>query len=46
MALLGKPKGERKIERSRHRWNIILKLIFKNWIAGMDWIDLSQDRDR
>ena len=26
--------------------NIILKLIFKNWGGGMDWIDLAQDRDR
>ena len=25
---------------------IILKLIFKSWDGGMDWIDLAQDRDR
>jgi hypothetical protein len=25
---------------------IILKLIFKKWAGGMDWIDLAQDRDR
>jgi hypothetical protein len=25
---------------------IILKWIFKKWYAGMDWIDLVQDRDR
>jgi hypothetical protein len=24
---------------------IILKLIFKKWREGMDWIDLAQDRD-
>jgi hypothetical protein len=24
---------------------IILKLIFKKWDGGMDWIELSQDRD-
>jgi hypothetical protein len=25
---------------------IILKWIFKKWDGGMDWIDMSQDRDR
>ena len=25
---------------------IILKLIFKKWDGGMDWIDLAQDRGR
>jgi hypothetical protein len=25
---------------------IILKLIFKKWDGAMDWIQLSQDRDR
>jgi hypothetical protein len=25
---------------------IILKLIFKNWDGGMDWINMTQDRDR
>jgi hypothetical protein len=25
---------------------IILKWIFKMWGAGIDWIDLAQDRDR
>jgi hypothetical protein len=25
---------------------IILKLIFKKWGGGMDWIELAQDRDR
>jgi hypothetical protein len=25
---------------------IILKLIFKTWNGGMDWIDMAQDRDR
>ena len=25
---------------------IILKLIFKKWDGGTDWIDLAQDRDR
>jgi len=25
---------------------IILKLIFKKWDRGMDWTDLTQNRDR
>jgi hypothetical protein len=25
---------------------IILKWIFKTWDGGMDWIELTQDRDR
>jgi hypothetical protein len=25
---------------------IILKLIFKKWDGGMDWIELTQHRDR
>jgi len=27
-------------------WWISLKLIFKKWDGGMDWIDVAQDRDR
>ena len=27
-------------------WRIILRLIFRKWEGGMDWIDVSQDRDR
>jgi hypothetical protein len=25
---------------------IILKLIFRKWDRGMDWVDFAQDRDR
>ena len=25
---------------------IILKLILRKWVGGMDWIDLAQDRNR
>ena len=25
---------------------IILRLIFRKWVGGMDWRDLAQDRDR
>ena len=26
--------------------NVILKWIFRKWVRGMDWIDLTPDRDR
>jgi hypothetical protein len=44
--LLGRPKGRGPIGRPRRRWRIILKCIFKKWDGGMDWIDLTQGRDR
>jgi hypothetical protein len=34
--LAGKPDGRRPLGRSRHRWRLILKLIFEKW-DGMAW---------
>jgi hypothetical protein len=47
MILVGKPEGERPLERSRRRWedNIKMNLIGIGW-DGMDWIDLDQDMDQ
>jgi hypothetical protein len=44
--LMGKPEGKRSLGRPRHRWvdNIKIDLREIGW-AGMDWIDLTQDRD-
>jgi hypothetical protein len=44
--LVGKPKGNRPLRRSRCRWedNIKMDLREIGW-GGMDWIDLPQDRD-
>ena len=39
---MGKPDGERPFVRRR----LILKWIFKTWDWVMDWIDLTQNRDR
>jgi hypothetical protein len=44
--LVGKPEGRRPRGRNRRRWRIILKLILGKWNAGMDSIDLIQDRGR
>jgi hypothetical protein len=44
--LVGKPEGKRPLGRPRRRWvhNIKMHLSEKRW-DGMDWIDLSQDRN-
>ena len=38
-------EGDR-LEYSGVDGRIILKLIFRKWDGGMDWMDLTQDRDR
>jgi hypothetical protein len=45
--LMGKPEGKRPLGRPRCRWvdNIKMDLREILW-AGMDWIDLGQDRDQ
>ena len=40
------PEGKRPVGRTRRRWGIILKWIFRKGDAGMDWIRLAQNRDR
>jgi len=44
--LVGKPAGRDHLEDSGIYGRIILRWIFKKWIKGMDWIDLTQGRDR
>ena len=44
--LVGKPEGKNHLEDPGVDGRIILKLIFKKWDGGMDWIDLAHDRDR
>jgi hypothetical protein len=45
--LVGKPEGKRPLGRPRRRWedNIKMDLREIGW-DGMDWIDLTQDRDQ
>jgi len=45
--LLGEPEGKRPLGRPRRRWKYNIKMDLK-WVGfgGMDWIDLSEDRDR
>jgi hypothetical protein len=48
MILVGRPEGRRPLGRPRHIWedNIKMDLQEVGWGGGMDWIDMSQDRDR
>jgi len=44
---VGKPEGKRPLGRPRHRWENNIKMDLKEvGCGGINWIDLSQDRDR
>jgi hypothetical protein len=45
--LVGEPEGKRPLGRPRRRWvdNIKIDLREIGW-GGMDWVDLSKDRDQ
>jgi len=45
--LVGKPEGERPLGRPSRKWEDNIKMDLKEvgW-AGLDWIDLAEDRDR
>ena len=43
--LVGKPEGKRQLWRTRSRWEDI-GMDLQEWDGGMDWIELTQDRDR
>jgi hypothetical protein len=45
--LVGKPEGKRPFGRPRCRWEDIIKADLQEvGCGGMDWIGMSQDRDR
>jgi hypothetical protein len=44
---VGSSDGKRPLKIPRHRWEDEVKMdLSKTWDGGMDWIDLTQDRDR
>ena len=46
MGLVGKPEGNRPLGRPRYRWEDNIKMDLKEVeCRGMDWIDVSEDRD-
>ena len=45
--LVGKPNRKRPLGRHRHRWEDNIKMDLQEvGCGGMDWNDLTQDRDR
>jgi hypothetical protein len=43
---VGKPEGNRPLERPRRRWEDNIKMDLQEVGCGsMNWIDLAQDRD-
>jgi hypothetical protein len=45
--LVGKPEGKRPLGRPRHRWEDGIRMDpWEIGLGGVDWIRLSQDRDR
>jgi hypothetical protein len=45
--LVGKPEGKRPLGRPRPRWEINIKENIQKVVCRvMDWIELTQDRDR
>jgi hypothetical protein len=45
-ALVGKTEGRRPLGRRRSRWEDNIKIDLRDVGGRMDWINLSQDRDR
>jgi hypothetical protein len=44
---VGKPEGKSPLERPRRRWEDTIKMNLQEvGFGSMDWIELSQDRDR
>jgi hypothetical protein len=45
--LVGKPEGKRPLGRPRRRWEDGIRMDLREiGLGDMDWIRLSQDRDR
>jgi hypothetical protein len=45
--LVGKLEGKRPLGRPRRRWEDNIKMVLQEvGCGGIDWIDLTQDRDR
>jgi len=45
--LVGKPEGKRPLRRPRRRWEDNIKMDLQEvGCGGVDWIELTQDRDR
>jgi len=45
MVFVEKPEGRRPLGRPRRKWEDNIKMDLQEVGWGMDWIDLSQERD-
>ena len=44
---MGKREGRRRLGRSRHRWEVNIKMDLQEvGCGGIKWIELAQDKDR
>jgi hypothetical protein len=44
--LVGKPEGRRPLGRPKRRWVDNMKIDLREIWYGMDWIDLTQDKEQ
>jgi hypothetical protein len=44
--LVGKLKGKKALGRPKHRWEDDQNGPYGDWLGGVEWIRLAQDRDR
>jgi hypothetical protein len=44
--LVGRPEGRRPLGRPRRRWEDNIKIDIQDVGKGMDWIELTEGRDR
>jgi hypothetical protein len=44
--LMGKPEGKTPLGRPRRRWADNIKINLEIGCGGLDWIGLTQDRDK
>jgi hypothetical protein len=44
--LVGKPEGERQLGRPMRRWKDGIKMNLQEGCGGMNWVELTEDKDR
>jgi hypothetical protein len=44
--LMGKPEGNRRLGRPRRSWVGNIKMDLREICVGMEWINLTKDRDK
>jgi hypothetical protein len=44
--LVGRPEGRRPLGRPRHRWKDNIKMDLQEMEWGLEWLELTQNKDR